>query len=113
MPLNPLFPLFSQEAYRCSEIIRAHIADGKTDGWVAVRLSDGGTDGIVYDTRRNAIRFQLHETQCAYVQVPWDNFPVHHAERFLAIHRDLYKAGFRMTDPDDDRRIFLQRGIGH
>lgn len=91
---------FSDDAKRCSDQIRLHIVAGMQGKWAAIRLSDGGSDGIAYDTREDAIRHQLHEKQCAYIKIPWDDMPPEHAERFLAIQRELYDAGFRFCDPE-------------
>ena len=92
----------SDEGKRASEIITLHlIANNEHVGkWVAIRLSDGGSDGVLYDSRANAIRFQLHEQQCMYVKIPPDGMPAEHATRFLEIHRMIYDAGYRLIDPD-------------
>jgi hypothetical protein len=87
-------------AKRCSDSIRLHIACGMAGKWVAIRLSDGGSDGVVYDTRGDAIRHQLHETLCAYVKIPLDDMPTEEAAIFLAFNRRVYDAGYRMTDPE-------------
>lgn len=98
---NPLG--FSDAARRCSDTVNNHIAGlgwsafGK---WVAIRLSDGGSDDTVYDTRADAIRHQLHETQCCYVQIPPTGMPVAEAESFITFNRNLYNGGFRITDPE-------------
>lgn len=63
-------------------------------------MSDGGYDGSVYDHRADAVRHQLHETQCAYVQVPPGAMTAKEADAFLAYHRALYDAGFRLPDPE-------------
>ena len=98
---------YSDAAKRCSDIVTMHIAAGQAGRWCAIRLSDGGSDGVVYDTRSDAIRHQLHETLCAYVQIPRDSMPPEHAERFLAFHRKCYDAGFRLSDPDDRREPIM------
>jgi hypothetical protein len=93
----------SDAGKRCSDTIALHILAGKAGWWAAIRLSDGGSDNTAYATKRDAIRFQLHETQCAYVCIPPDEMPPHDADRFMKINRDLYDNGFRITDPDDPR----------
>lgn len=98
----PQVPAYSDAAKRCSDIIKLHILAGMGGRYAAIRLSDGGSDDTVYDTRADAIRHQLHEQQCAYIKIPHDNMPVEHAERFLKIQRDLYDAGFRLCDPDHE-----------
>lgn len=92
-------------AQRMSDQISLHLvaqhdswdAVGK---WVAIRLSDGGSDGSLYDTRDDAIRHQLHEFQCCYVKIPPQGMPAKDALRYLQINRKLYDNGFRMTDPE-------------
>jgi hypothetical protein len=90
---------YSDAANRCSDIVRTHIVMGNAGRWLAIRLSDGGSDGRVYDLRRDAIRFQLHENLCAYVCIPPDNMSPKDAHAFLALHRKLYDAGMRLSDP--------------
>ena len=97
----------SEAGRRCSDTVRLHIAGGNAGRWVAIRLSDGGSDGIVYDTRADAIRHQLHETLCAYVQIPRDDMPPGEATRFLGINRMLYDAGLRIVDPDEPARELI------
>lgn len=96
---------YSDSAKRCSDVIRLHIAAGMAGKYAAIRLSDGGSDGVAYDNRRDAINHQLHEQQCAYIKIPPDNMPPEHAERFLAIQREIYDNGFRLADPDGPELI--------
>lgn len=97
--MNPLTQ-YSQAAHRASGIVRELIAEGRDGEWVALRLSDGGTDGVVYAERADAVRHQLHEQQCAYLFIPPDNFSARSAENFLKHHRQMYDAGYRLADPD-------------
>lgn len=80
------------------------VADARARGgqgrWLAARLSDGKTDGVIYDSRDDAIRHQLHETQCAYLVVPPGPMPPAEATAWLSLQERLYDAGMRMTDPD-------------
>lgn len=93
----------SDEGRRCSEAVNLHLeslgaeAIGK---WVAIRLSDGGSDGILYDKKADAVRFQLHEFQCAYVCIPPGGMPPNEADVYLRVHRQMYDAGVRFADPD-------------
>lgn len=91
---------YSDAANRCADQIRMHILAGKAGKWAAVRLSDGGSDGIAYDRRADAVSHQLHEFQCAYVAIPPDNMTPKEAEFFLQFNRELYDAGMRMSDPE-------------
>lgn len=100
-------PMEWDAALRCSDLIRQAIVDGFPGYWVAVRLSDGGSDGIHYVTRTDAIRYQLHSTLVAVVKVPLDDMSPKAAESFLRVHRAVYNAGHRMVDPEADREIIV------
>lgn len=91
----------SDDGKRLSEAVRKAIAAGGRERWIAARLSDGGTDGNVYDTRRDAVRHQLHEDQCCYVLVPpGGDMPPHEATAYLKFHRLRQEAGISMVDPE-------------
>lgn len=92
-------------AKRCAERINLHVFLGDYGRWAAIRLSDGGSDGTAYENRRDAIKHQLHESQCAYICIPREAMSGHDAMRFMDINRDLYDKGFRLTDPDDPRHF--------
>ncbi len=87
--------------------------------WVAIRMSDGGSDGVLYDTRPDAIAHQLHEQYCCYFQLPREGVTPDDARRFIEINRQLYDNGARLTDPDmpgdpifpDDLESYITRGI--
>lgn len=71
--------------------------------WMAFRLSDGTSDGVLYDSKRDAVAHQMNEFQCVYISFanlaggakPMD------CALFLNFTRDAYDAGFRLPDPDD------------
>lgn len=99
-------------ARRCSDVIRQHITDGHAGRWAAIRLSDGGSDGVPYDTRGAAIRHQLTEQQCCYVKIPEDDMGPAEAASFMRVNRALYAAGHRLIDPDEpDRAVMLPQLI--
>lgn len=102
-------PVYSDAARRCSDIVNNAVGEGHRGWWVAVRLSDGGSDGVLYASREAAIKHQIHESQCAYVQVPWDQMTPREAEAFLGFHRKCYDAGFRLTDPDAPEPVMPTR----
>lgn len=71
--------------------------------YVAIRLSDGSSDGKNYDTRQAAVKAQFHETLCAYFSfrhAPNGFATPRDAAIFLAYHRGVYDAGHRLPDPD-------------
>lgn len=84
---------------RLAEAVRVARAAGGEGRWIAARLSDGGTDGAVYDDRAAAVRHQLHETQCAYLKVPPAPMPDHEASGWLDLNERAYDAGMRLEDP--------------
>jgi hypothetical protein len=63
--------------------------------FIAIRLSDGGSDGVAYDTRDDAIRHQLHETLCGYFQVPLERWSPETCDSLLWYVRKRYDAGYR------------------
>lgn len=90
-------------ARRCSDIVNQALVDdfdGNVGRWVAIRLSDGGSDGVIYDTKSDAVAHQLHETTCAYVRIPPSGMPPRDARSFLRSTRAFYDAGMRFSDPD-------------
>jgi hypothetical protein len=76
--------------------------DELQSGWMAFRLSDGFSDGVLYDCRHDAIRFQLHEQQCAYwcFRQGMGGVGERDCQLFLDLHRSVYDAGGRMADSD-------------
>lgn len=71
--------------------------------WVVIKLSDGSSDGILYESRRDAVRHQLDERTCAYFS--FRNSPngfssQTDAQLYLDYHRMAYDQGFRLPDPD-------------
>jgi hypothetical protein len=107
---------------RASSIINSHLAIDReyaTGKWVALRMSDGGSDGVLYDTRADAINHQLHEQYCCYIKITRDGITDAHARRFIELNRKLYDAGCRLADPDmpgepiypDNIESYIRKGI--
>ncbi len=102
--------LYSDAARRASDVVTTHMLADREHAvgkWLAIRLSDGSSDGVLYDWRADAVRHQLHETLCAYLKIPPDGLTPRSAEIFLKFNRSLYDAGMRMTDPDADREVVM------
>ena len=97
---------FSDAAKRASDNINALLAFMNPEElrrkYMAVRLSDGGYDGTLYDTKRDAVRHQLDEFLCAYVcfRNLMNGATPKEMEIFLKFNRDAYDKGFRLVDPD-------------
>lgn len=67
--------------------------------YVAVRLADGGSDGVAYDTRTEAIEHQRNSpSRCAYFRVPLERWNAQTCDVLLWYVRGCYDSGFR-EDP--------------
>jgi hypothetical protein len=97
----------SDAAKRASDEYQLHrIANpiGSVGGWLAIALADGRSDHVLYPSKRDAARYQHGMEQFyAFTQIRPCNMSVCDAEVFLRIHRKMYDAGLRMTDPDNVR----------
>jgi len=79
---------------RCSDLIRQHLLDDPEQArqcWVAIRLSDGGSDGTLYPAKEIAVVFQIHPRQCAYLKVLPDGIPPREATSYLYHTAQLYQ----------------------
>jgi hypothetical protein len=102
---------WSEKARRCSDAVTLHIQAHTTSAdmmpdwgtkapWIAVRLSDGGTDGNLYDTKKDAVVHQLHPHQCAYILIPPEGMTPEQARIMLKFTAQMYEAGVQLADPD-------------
>jgi hypothetical protein len=93
-------------AKRASDEINLHLAANGwatiQNCWVAIRLSDGGSDHVLYDTKQDAVRHQFWEFQCAYICLRSlvQGADAREMAIILRFHREAYEAGFRLPDPD-------------
>ena len=96
VPAGPLGFVPSDAAKRMSDIITTHhLADpaGNRGRWVAIRLSDGGSDGVLYDSLTDAAWAQLHYRQCLYYRIRTGPPGPRECDVWLAYHRRVYDAG--------------------
>jgi len=89
-------------AKRCSDEITLHAIAGNAGKWAAIRLADGGSDHVAYDSRSDAVSHQISPEYCTYVLIPPDGMQARQADRLLGFWRQVYDAGFRAVDPRDD-----------
>lgn len=69
--------------------------------YVAIRLSDGGSDGTAYTSRAEAATYQKHNaSRCGYyrIPIPPDRLPAEVCDVLLWYVRGCYDAGSRQ-DP--------------
>jgi len=84
-----------------SAVTLAAMNDG-AGRWLAVKLQDGSSDHVVYDSRSAAMTHQLSSEHALYVLIPPDGMTTGQADRVLGFWRDVYSAGGRAVDPSDD-----------
>jgi hypothetical protein len=93
---------YSDAAKRIADAMTLHsVHGGKTGSWLAFSLSDGYSDGVLYDSRNAAVDHQLHESLCLYVQLVPGGMQPREAEELLKAYRHIYDAGFRVHGPED------------
>jgi len=93
----------SDDAKRCADAVNLHfyaIGWQCVGKWVAIRLSDGGSDGVLYDDMGAAVRHQSDANRCHYVKMISQMMDHCDAEILLTFYRRAYDAGFKMKDPD-------------
>ncbi len=94
----------SDAAHRMADVIALHqLALTKDEliarRFVAIRLADGSSDGVAYETREAAMRAQTNSpSRCAYFQVPLERFSAATCDSLLWYVRGCYDSGFR-EDP--------------
>lgn len=93
---------------RMADVLNLHITFGKPedirDKYVAISLADGRSDGVLYDTKRDAVKHQAFEQQYYYAAFRGINpggVNPYECAVVLQFQRDAYAAGIRLTDPDD------------
>lgn len=102
------FRRFPDRAHRASDVVTQHMTDTARTGempwcvgmWVALRLSDGSSDGILYPSKAHAVAHQLHAHQCAYVAIPPTGMTPREADATLRVMEGLYDMGADIADPD-------------
>lgn len=99
--------IITDASRRAADIVNSYAIfvpyDQRVRSWIAIRLADGGHDGTLYESKRDAIRHQPDEFLCAYFSYrdsPGGTNP-RDMQLWLDIHRAAYDAGMRFIDPDD------------
>jgi hypothetical protein len=92
-------------------IHRSAIGDDAVNKWVAVNLSDGSSDGVLYFSQSDAVSHQSNEFTCAYVCIPPELADPYEMGIYMRTVRQLYDKGFRLTDPRNDPRGMIRRPL--
>lgn len=67
--------------------------------FVAIDLADGRSDGVLYDSRADAVRMTINSPRVYfYVRVGIEPMPFREAAIVLMQHRQAFKAGARFAD---------------
>jgi hypothetical protein len=99
---------FSDDAKRMCDEINVHyhaLGAESIFRWVAVRLSDGGTDHVLYDTRADAVTHQSDSRLCLYIQIPPTGATARECESVLRFGRFAFDHGYKIVDPTDPALI--------
>jgi hypothetical protein len=102
MAENPVNEL-TESGKRVAEAVNLHLRVNQFDAigkWVACALSAGRSDMVLYDTKADAIRHQLHEQYACYVCIPPNGMSDQDGATYLRIMRQMRDAGVRIADPD-------------
>lgn len=87
------------DTYNLHRIGLEYDAIGK---WFACALSDGRSDNVAYDSKRDAIIHQHHNEQYyTFIKIGPPTMDECEAEVMLKTARSLHDKGIRMTDPDE------------
>lgn len=67
--------------------------------WVAIHLLDGSCDMRLYESKAEAVRYQKHEEECAYLFM--NGVPrLGEMRLFLDTCEEVYDAGLSLADPN-------------
>lgn len=79
--------------------------------YVAIRLADGGSDGIAYDTYAECVTHQRHEaTRMAYFKLPLERWNAPTCDVLLWYTRKCYDSGWRV---DPTRQLIIPQAKEH
>lgn len=98
----------SEEAWRAFNEINNLVAhtdwETRVNSIITIRLSDGHIDGVLYDSKKEAVRHCGGNEQWfaffSFRNAPNGFASPKDAEIFLQWHRLAYDAGYRLPDPD-------------
>lgn len=89
------------DAYRLHRMAGAGLGIDNVGRWLAFALADGKGDGVLYDSRGDAVRHMGHnELYFCYVQIVPKDMTVCDAELYLAVQRRMYHKNIRLMDRD-------------
>ena len=96
-------------AKRCADMVSMHAVAGSWGKFVAIRLHDGGSDGVLYDTFFDAVSHQISENYCTYFKVPTTGMQTKEADAVLRYARWAYDNGYRPSSFGEVQPIMPNR----
>lgn len=91
------WPDRTKRAWDCLLEALQKFGDDAAGYWIAIRLSDGGSDGVIYPSKQHAVAKQIHERQCAYICIhPFNEMSISDIHRYLRINEQIYDQGGRL-----------------
>src|SRR6266498_2194640 len=92
----------TDDAKRIVDMYALHQVAGMIGKWMAVRYSEGSSDGIAYDSWKDARAHQptFYQDLVFPIQIQHDSLSLDGAQRILNYWRKCFAAGFRAPDPD-------------
>lgn len=95
-------PKCGDAARRMASAVTLAAMNGGAGRWLAVKLQDGSSDHVTYDSRSDAMAHQVSSEHATYLLIPPDGMTTGQADRVLGFWRDCYAKGHRAIDPRDD-----------
>lgn len=109
----------SDSAKRFYDIVQSYVAfvpyDERINSWVAIRLSDGGSDGNLYTSKDDAIRHQRYGQKCFYFwyrHSPNGMGSPKEAQVILDTYRAAEAAG-RLPEPESGLEMIIPMSDEH
>jgi hypothetical protein len=92
-------------------MVIAHPWASICNGWMAFKLVDGSTDGVLYETRKDAIKHQLDERWCCYffMRAAMGGVKPLDCQLYINMHRQAYDGGMRLAEPEAPSLIMSTR----
>jgi hypothetical protein len=102
-------------ARRMADQINARVAftpwDTLIGSWMIFRLVDGGTDGVLYDSRADAAKHTFYRHHAIFcMRNAQGGVSAKDCQLYLDVHRQVYEAGGDFREPEAPQIIISTRG---
>lgn len=101
-----------ESAKRFRDVVAVHrvvlsVEEIMAKRFVAIRLADGSSDGVLYDTRDDAVRHQVIPDRCMYLPIPLERWSENVCDTLLWYGRRAYDAGYRPTGAHEGAALII------